>query len=84
MMKRLMIAIVASLFLSACAGMQGQPTTESLIVDGRYMQAVEQNARRMGVRVEWVNPPRQERVEAPESREIIFRPSSMDDSASQD
>jgi len=84
MMKRLMIALCASLFLGACAGMQGQPTTESLIVDGRYMQAVEQNARQMGVRVEWVNPPRQQRVEAPEPREIIFRPSSMDDTAGRD
>jgi hypothetical protein len=83
-MKRLMIALCATLFLSACASMQGQPTTESLIVDGRYMQAVEQNARRMGVRVEWINPPRQQRVEAPEPREILFRPASVDDSASQD
>ncbi|MEN1728188.1 MAG: hypothetical protein AAGJ52_07080 [Pseudomonadota bacterium] len=78
MMKRLITVVCASLLLSACASMPGQPSELSQRVDGTYMYSVEKNARRMGVRVEWVNPPLQ-KLEAPAPRVVTFGSSASND-----
>ncbi len=68
-MVKFFIAILAlfAVGLSGCA-----TTTEEgnslRTTDGQYVHAVERQARRLGVRVEWVNPPRA-RVRDAERRE---------------
>lgn len=60
MMKRIAFVVLASasLFLAACASAPTQQRPPESAVDHTYVNTVEYHARRAGVRVEWVNPPR--------------------------
>ncbi|AKS40627.1 hypothetical protein [Wenzhouxiangella marina] len=58
-MKRLILISVLSLSLLGCAASsETRPESSFKSIDQSYVNAVEYQARRAGVRVEWVNPPR--------------------------
>lgn len=59
------LTIAAAFGLSACAATPSgntvaQAETQQMSNVQRYRQAVERNAERNNVRVEWVNPPKEE------------------------
>ena len=58
--RKLMIFAASSLLLAGCAstGTSSVATSQSIVVDGDYVAAVEKKAKPAGVRVVWVNPPK--------------------------
>ena len=52
--------LISALFLSACATTgPGESAGHRDAVDYRYVNAVNREARRAGIEVHWVNPPRE-------------------------
>lgn len=76
--RHLILALFAVAILGAvgCAGTPTQPEQAGLAsssVDYRYMSEVERQARRSGVKVRWVNPPRRMIRQTQESQESSER-----------
>lgn len=62
MIRKLPATVLLALIASGCATTPADPvsaTGKQSVVDQQYVGAVNRQARRMGTRVVWINPPRE-------------------------